>query len=373
MRSVATIKTLGAEVAARWRFEEALVATLRNRYRFQITAGTLGAVSDVAHRIISVGIIGLAAYLAIQGAMTPGQVVAASILAAGVIGPFHSLARMWADLQEVWTVFDRLNDVFLAEPEQQPGGPALIKGRLRGEIEFKDVWFRYGGESGEWALKGVSFRILPGQRVALVGPSGAGKSTVALLIARLYEPTQGTILVDGRDYREYDRRWLRRQIGLFLHEANLFRGTILDNIAYGDSSPDRARVEQAAEMANAVEFITAKPTGYDYLITHGGLGLSDGQKQRIALARILYTDPSLLVLDEGTSALDARLERAILQALQRSFHDRTLISIVHRMPLLSLYDYFVVLQAGQVTAFGTHDELVRQGGYYAEVFGGQTT
>ena len=355
-------------VAARWRFEEALVRTLRNRYRFQITAGTLRALSGFVHQLISVAIIGLAAYLAIQGQMTPGQVVAVSILAAGVTRPFHSLARMWAELQEVWMVMDRLNDVFLAESEQRPGQQALIKPRLRGEIEFQDVWFRYGGESNPWALKGVSFRILPGPRMALVGPSGAGKSTVALLTGRLYEPTQGTILVDGRDYREYDRQWLRQQIGLVMHETSLFRGTILENIAYGNPSPDMERVEAAAAMANATEFIQEKPNGYDYMITHGGLGLSGGQKQRLALARILYINPAVLVLDEGTSGVDPRLERAILEALQQDFQDRTLVSILHRLPLLQFYDYFVVLQHGQVERCGTHEELVGQGGYFAEVF-----
>ena len=148
-------------------------------------------------------------------------------------------------------ILDRLNDVFLAEPEGVRDRTGLIKSKLRGCIEFRDVWFRYGGESSEWVLKGMSFCIPTGQSVAVVGPSGAGKSTLALLTARLYEPTRGTILIDGRDYREYDRQWLRSPIGLMLQKTNLFAGTILDNVAYGDPTPDLSRVQKALELVCA--------------------------------------------------------------------------------------------------------------------------
>lgn len=244
----------------------------------------------------------------------------------------------------------------------------ILTGLLSGDIEFRDVWFRYGGESSDWILKGLSFHILPGQRVAVVGPSGASKSTLALLTARLYEPTRGAIFIDGRDYREYDRQWLRSQIGLLLQESSLFHGTLLDNIAYGDPRPDLPRVEKAAETADAAGFI-ARLGGMGYTITHGGLGLSVGQKQRIAMARMVYINPTILFLDESTSSLDLRSEKAIVKALQGT--RRTLISIAHRYSTVKMCDYALVIEDGRVAESGTSAELLKAGGYYAEAFGDQ--
>jgi subfamily B ATP-binding cassette protein HlyB/CyaB len=371
IKGMSTIKTLGAEVASRWRYEEALVNTLRVMYDFSLTAAALNGLSTFLNQTIRFSVMGLAAYMALKGQMTPGQVVAVSVLTAGIIGPFDQLAHMWAEVQELRTVLDRLNDVFLAESESRPDKRALIKQRLRGEIEFREVWFRYGGEDSDWVLKGMSFHILPGQSVAIVGASGGGKSTMALLTARLYEPTKGTILIDGRDYREYDRQWLRRQIGLLLQETNLFHGTLLENIAYGDPRPDMGRVEAVAEAADAKAFIEEKSTGYDYRITHGGLGLSGGQKQRISIARILYASPTILFMDEATSSLDANSERAIGKALKEASKNRTVINIAHRYNTVKLCDFVLVIDGGRVVEFGTHAELKALGGFYSKLFADQ--
>ena len=320
--------------------------------------------------IIRLGILGLAASIALQGAMTPGQVIAASALAAGLVGPFKSLAGLWSEVQRMRVVLDRLNDVFLATPETVGPARALAKKSLRGEIEFRNVWFRYGGESSDWVLKGLSFRALPGQKVAIVGPSGAGKSTVALLAARLYEPQQGAILIDGRDCREYDRQWLRGQIGLLLQEPNLFHGTLLENIAYADPQPDLERVRRCVETAGATDFIREKTAQFEYMIAHGGLGLSGGQKQRIAIARTLYANPSVLFLDESTSFVDARSERGILGALKTSFEGRTVVTIAHRRQTIEWADFILVVNDGRVLECGTHAELRRAGGLYADLFEG---
>jgi ATP-binding cassette subfamily B protein len=371
IKGVATVKTLGAEVAARWRFEEALVRNLRVRYRSRITAASLGGVSSFIGGMIRLGVYGLAALMAIRGQMTPGQVVAVSMLASGVVEPFKNLAGLWSEIQELRVVLDRLNDVFLAEPEIRPDHRALIKKRLRGEIEFRDVWFRYGGESSDWAIRGMSFHILPGQDVAIVGPSGAGKSTIALLTSRLYEPVQGAILIDGRDYREYDRQWLRQQMGLMLQDTNLFHGTLMENIAYGDPRPDVSRVERSVELAGAADFILGKSAKFDYMITHGGLGLSGGQKQRIGIARLLYTQPVILFLDEATSFVDMKTERDLVRNLKEAFRGRTQLTIAHRRETAQFADYVMVVQGGRAVEFGTHDELVSRGGVYAELFGGE--
>ncbi|MFI5349050.1 MAG: ABC transporter transmembrane domain-containing protein [Elusimicrobiota bacterium] len=368
IKGVATLKTLGAEVAARWRFEESLVRTLQVRYRSRIAASSLGGVSSFLGGMISTGVLGLAAYMAVKGQMTPGQVMAVSMLAAGVVAPFKSLAGLWSQIQELRVVLDRLNDIFLAEPEIRPDRRSLIKSRLRGEIEFRDVWFRYGGESSDWVIKGMSFHIMPGQDVAVVGPSGAGKSTVAVLTARLYEPTRGTILIDGRDYREYDRQWLRRQMGFMLQETTLFHGTLLENIAYGDPRPDINRVQRAVELAGAADFIYDKGDKFDYMITHGGLGLSGGQKQRIGIARLLYTEPVILFLDEATSFVDLKAERTLAHNLKGAFKGRTQITIAHRPHTVRFADFVMVVDGGKVVEFGTHAELVRKRGVFSELF-----
>jgi subfamily B ATP-binding cassette protein HlyB/CyaB len=371
IKGIATIKTLGAEKASRWRFEAAMVRTLGAYYDFQLAGAALSSLSALVNNLIGYSIMALAALMAVRGEMTPGQILSVSILAGGVIGPFHTLAAAWGTVQQVGVVTDRLNDVLLAEPEAASvaASSAAPPERLRGEIEFQDVWFRYGGESSEWVLKGVSFAVRPGQSAAIVGASGSGKSTVALLAARLYEPTNGRILIDGRDSREYDQKWLRRQIGLVLQETSLFQGTLLENIALAADAPDPALADRAAEAADAKAFILQKGRDYSYRITHGGRGLSGGQKQRIAIARILYADPPILFLDEATSSLDTRSERAILKSLRKERPDRTIVSIAHRQATVLMSDFAVVMDAGRVVEVGTHGELLRSRGGYAALFG----
>ena len=370
LKGVATIKTLGAEVAARWRFEESLARALKAEYRFDQSAAALGGISSLLNSAIRLGILGLACSIALKGKMTPGQVIAVASLAAGVVGPFRNLAGLWSEVQRLRNVVDRLNDVFLATPEAAPSQRAVMRKRLRGELEFRGVWFRYGGESSEWALKGLSFRVLPGQKAAIVGPSGAGKSTLALLATRLYEPERGSILIDGRDCREYDRGWLRTQIGLLLPDPALFHGTLLENIAYSDPQPDLTRVSRCIEAAGAAGFIAEKATGLEYRISHGGLGLSSGQRQRISIARTLYADPAVLFLDESTSSIDAKGERAILSGLRAAFEGRTILSIAHRRQTIEWADFVLVVADGRLAECGTHAELMRGGGVYADLFQG---
>lgn len=371
IKGIATIKTLGAENAARMRYENASAKALKAGYDFRLTSAMLTGLSTLVNDSIGYAIVTLAALMALRGEMTPGQIITVATLAGGVVEPFHTLASTWSTVQEVGVVTDRLNDVLLAQPEATAvkKSVAAFPERLRGEIEFQDVWFRYGGESSEWALKGVSFRARPGQSVAIVGASGSGKSTVALLAARLYEPTKGRILIDGRDSREYDQRWLRRHIGLVLQETSLFQGTILENIALAADEPDPVRADLAAEASDAKAFIEKKGNGYHYRITHGGRGLSGGQKQRIAIARILYSDPSILFLDEATSSLDTRSERAILKALRENRPERTIVSIAHRQATVLMSDIAVVMEAGCVVETGPHEELLRSHGGYAALFG----
>ncbi len=372
LKGMALIKSMSAEVAARWRYEEAAVTTLKARYESQKTSNLLGAIIQVIDQSGRFLLMGLGAHLAIKGKMSPGQVLSLSLLVNNVFGPFHGLASSWSSLQELKAVIGRLNDVFLAPSEtmrSRTPGAGIRKRKLRGEIEFQNVWFRYGGDSSNWVLRDVSFKIEAGQNVAVVGPSGSGKSTIANLITRLHEPTQGQILIDGRDYREYDVQWLRSQIGIILQETCLFHGSVMENIGFGHPVVNVQKAVESAKLAEAHDFIQKKASGYDYFLTHGGLGLSGGEKQRIALARMLYAAPSILMLDEATAALDGITERALLQSLRSAANGRTILSIAHRYTTVRMSDFALVMRDGKVLGFGTHDQLAQTPGLYSELFG----
>jgi ABC-type bacteriocin/lantibiotic exporter with double-glycine peptidase domain len=368
IKGVGAIKSSGAELASRWRFEERLVKTIKNRFKFGLTGASLSAIIEGYLQFSKLTVLGYAAFLAMQGELSIGQVIALTMISTQVLTPFFTLATQWPELQEIKMVLNRLNDIFLNPSEGKKLNSSFKPERLRGEIEFRDVWFRYGGDSTDWTLRGVSFKIEAGQNVAVVGPSGSGKSTIAYLITRMYEPTKGQIFIDGRDYHEYDLDWLRAQLGLLLQESHLFNGSILENIAFSTPEPSESRVVDAATLAAADEFIRRKPGGYQYHLSHGGMGLSGGEKQRVALARTLYTQPSILILDEATSALDGLNEALLLENLKTRRKSGTVISIAHRYSTVAASDFILVLQAGTVVGFGSKDELRENNLLYQKLF-----
>jgi ATP-binding cassette subfamily B protein len=369
INGVPVIKALTAEVPARWRLEEKIVDTLKAHYRFSMTSATLEAYTTVYGTFARMGLMGLAAYLGIKGNLSPGQVLSISVFVNFVIAPFIGLANTWSSIQELISAMIRLNDIFLSPSEKKSGKGRLVKKRLRGEIEFKDVWFRYGGEASDWVLKGVSFVIEPGQKVAIAGPSGSGKSTVANLLLRMFDPLKGQIFIDGRDYREYDLKWLRSQIGLILQHSHLFNGTIAENIAFGDPKADYDKIEQSAIMANAHHFIESKSAGYDYVLSHGGFGLSGGEKQRISCARAFYLDPPVLILDEATSALDGVAEKGLINGVLEASKDRAILSIAHRYTTARFFDHVLLMNQGKIVGFGSHAQLRRESELYSSLFG----
>jgi ATP-binding cassette subfamily B protein len=234
---------------------------------------------------------------------------------------------------------------------------------LRGEVEFRDVSFDYGG--GRPLLKDVQLHARPGTTTALVGPSGAGKSTLMALLQRLYTPTSGSILLDGHDVRELTQRSVRSQIAVVLQDSLLFSDSVRDNIAFGRPGATHAEIEAAARAANAHEFISALPQGYDTPVGERGSTLSGGERQRIAIARALLKDAPILVLDEATSALDAENEHQVHEALARLTRGRTTFVIAHRLATVVAADQILVLRDGVITERGTHAELLQAGGYYA--------
>ncbi|MCS7032236.1 MAG: ATP-binding cassette domain-containing protein, partial [Gloeomargarita sp. SKYG116] len=220
-------------------------------------------------------------------------------------------------------------------------------------------------------LREVELRIWPGETVALVGPSGAGKSTLVHLLPRFFDPQAGRILIDGVDIRTVTLASLRRQIGIVPQDTLLFSGTVAQNIALGRTDWELAQVEWAARVANAHEFITRLPQGYHTWVGERGVNLSGGQRQRIAIARAVLLDPKILILDEATSALDAESEALVQEALERLMQNRTVLIIAHRLSTARRADRIVVLEQGQIVETGTHEELLRQGGRYAQFYSQQ--
>ncbi len=303
-----------------------------------------------------------------EGEITFGGLTRFILYTTFVAGAMGQAAELYSQVQKTVGATQRVRELMresgevdaflrLDKAEQLP--------RLRGAVELDGVGFHYPARPEVEVLRGVSCVARPGERIALVGPSGSGKSTLISLILRLYDPQRGRVLVDGRDAREYPLSALRRQMSIVPQEVLLFGGSIADNIAYGRPGAGRADVEAAARRANAHDFITAFPEGYETLVGDRGVRLSGGQRQRIAIARAILKDPAILILDEATSSLDSGSERLIQEGLEHLMEGRTTFIIAHRLATVRDADKILVLVGGQVVEVGTHEELTsREGGVY---------
>jgi ABC-type multidrug transport system fused ATPase/permease subunit len=258
-------------------------------------------------------------------------------------------------------------EVLVEEPQITDADDAKELTRLNGRVTFDHVRFAYG--TGPEVLHGIDLTVPAGSTVALVGHTGAGKSTIAKLLARFYDPTEGAITIDGVDLRQARQESLRRQLGIVPQEGFLFAGTVADNIGFGRPGITRDEIVAAARAVGADEFIDRLDEGYDTELGERGFRLSLGQRQLVAFARALLADPSILILDEATSSVDISTERRIERALRRLLHGRTAFVIAHRLSTIRGADLIVVLEHGLVVEQGTHDELLERGGRYAELYG----
>jgi subfamily B ATP-binding cassette protein MsbA len=302
----------------------------------------------------------------VLGTLTPGELVAFLIYMMMVAGPMASFAGLYAQLREALGAGRRVFELLdtQGEPLDIPG--AIKPGRLRGQVRFAGVGFAYDGSQP--VLEDLALDVQPGEVIAIVGPSGVGKTTLVNLVPRFYDPTTGRIEIDGRDARDLDLRGLREQIGLVPQEPFLFGGTIHDNIAYGRPAAGEEEIIQAAQAANAHEFISGFPDGYRTVVGEKGAKLSMGQRQRITIARVLLKDPRILILDEATSSLDSESERLVQEALERLMRGRTTFVIAHRLSTIQRADRIVVLQDGRIVEEGRHAELLLQGGLYRHLW-----
>jgi subfamily B ATP-binding cassette protein HlyB/CyaB len=363
---VETLKAMAVEPQMQLRWEEQLAAYVGASFRVLSLNNTASQAVQMINKLVVAATLYFGARLVIGGDLTVGELVAFNMLAARVSMPVLRLAQIWQDFHQARLSIDRLGDILntMPEPSFNPGRAALPS--IRGRVTFEHATFRYRIDGPE-VLHDVSFSVEPGQVVGIVGSSGSGKSTITKLIQRLYVPESGRVLVDGVDLAMVDLAWLRRQIGVVLQENVLFNRSIRENIALADPAMPMERVIEAATLAGAHDFILELPEGYDTIVGERGSSLSGGQRQRVAIARALITDPRILILDEATSALDYESERAIQQNMKRISDGRTVFVIAHRLSTVRHANRIITIEHGRIVEDGSHDELIRSNGRYANL------
>ena len=366
VQGMLVIKAYNYEPGATEKFQEENESFFQPMMRYLRATALMTPVMEIGASAAVAAIIFFGGREVISGRMTPGAFFAFLGGLAAAYAPIKNLVRTNAELQRGWTGVERLFDILAERAEETKIRKPFFPG-LRAAIRLEGVGFRYPG-ARTWALRGLDLEIAKGTRVAFVGPSGCGKSTLARLLLRLHDPAEGRMLLDGVDATGYDASSVRARAGLVTTEAALFNETVFQNVALGRRVTTLSEVERACRLAGAAEFIEALPEGYQTLLGDWGFSLSAGQRQKLALARVLLKDPELVVLDEATAHLDGPAEKEVLAALETVLAGRTVVTISHELRAVVGADRIAVLSAGAIAEIGTHAELMAARGLYRRLF-----
>lgn len=364
-----SVKAMGIERQVRLNWERKYANALNVQYDAQGFQLFVAFGSQLLNIAATVAVLYVGATMVIAQELSVGQLIAFNMLASSVMTPLLQLVGLWDELHAAGVAMERLGDVLELDPEQKPEemSSRIVLPSVQGDVRFENVYFRYGEHDQGYVLQDINLDIKQGELVALVGQSGSGKSTLAKLLVGFYPPSEGKILVDGYDLNLIEMQRYRAQLGYVMQSNLLFQGTIADNIAIGDDEPDKRRIVDAAELADAHGFITNLPRGYEQEVGERGTGLSGGQVQRLCIARALYRDPRILILDEATSSLDTESESNILGNMDGILQGRTALVIAHRLSTIMRADKILVLYNGAIAESGTHDELLAAKGMYFQL------
>ncbi len=365
---VRVIRSFGAEDFERDRFRKVNDRLYWRKFKQEFYLKIGPNLVELTSAIVTVGIIALGAVFLDPVDFTGGEFLAFLVTLLFIIRPIIQLSGMYSRTQTAATAGERIFEIMDMEPENRDPHYPLQSEPLKKHIIFEDVRFTYPGTERE-VLKGINLEVASGQTVAIVGESGGGKSTLMDLLARFFDPTEGKILIDGNDIRNFKIADHRARIGIVTQEIFLFYGSIHENIAYGNNRYTRKEVEKASRLAHAHDFIKDFPEGYDTILGERGMTLSGGQRQRIAIARALLRDPQILILDEATSALDTESEKIVQLALERLFKNRTTFVIAHRLSTIESADQILVMSDGEIVDRGSHKDLMQRKGLYSRLQG----
>jgi subfamily B ATP-binding cassette protein MsbA len=343
----------------------------QNRFFYKLAMKSVKRITVVSPitEFVSISCIAMIFWIAIKqilsGELSAGAFVTFLAALLSLMRPIKRLANVYSINQQAMAAADRIFEVLDTPPTVQEKPGAIELPKIRQSVKLKNVHFNYGDRE---VLKGITIDIRVGDIVAFVGPSGAGKTTILNLIPRFYDVTEGQILIDGVDIRDCTMKSLMSQIGIVTQETILFNDTVAANIAYGSSQAKIEDVMKAARIANAHDFIMKMPQGYDTIVGERGFRLSGGEKQRLAIARAVFKDPPILVLDEATSQLDTESEMLVQEAIDRMMSGRTVFVVAHRLSTIKHANYIYVLEAGRIVEMGPHDQLVKKEGLYKRLY-----